>query len=143
MVRDADRDLAEEVRAVVPRPAQTLAPLTNEHHEVARRAIDFYSELDAMVADARLLASYAVVATDDGTRRVKNPQILAVSHRMRATNLALAMKYAETVWNVERLEQMHDAIATAVLQADRQTVERVFAAMKEVQSRWDPERNPS
>jgi hypothetical protein len=62
---------------------------------------------------------------------------------MRATNLALAMKYSEMVWSVERIEQMHDAMALAVLQADRETGKRVLAAMKDVQTRWNPERNQS
>ncbi|MGF6806059.1 hypothetical protein OKW30_001185 [Paraburkholderia sp. Clong3] len=141
MVRDADRDLVEELRAIVPPPVQTLAPVTNEGRAVARRAIDFFAELDAMVADARLLADYASATNDDGTRRVKNPQMLAVSHRMRATNLALAMKYSEMVWSVERLEQMHDAIANAIHQADRETGERVFAAVKNVQRRWNLDRD--
>ncbi|WP_246257686.1 hypothetical protein [Pararobbsia alpina] len=61
--------------------------------------------------------------------------MLAVSHRMRATNLALALKHSEMVWSVERLEQIHDAIVGAMQPADRETGERVFAALREVQGR--------
>jgi hypothetical protein len=116
---------------------QQPIPLAEGDRLAMRRAIDFYSEFDAMVADTQLLASYAVAKNDDGTRRVKNPQMLALSHRMRATNLSLAMKYSEMVWSVERLEQMHDAIAGAILQADRETGTRVFAAVQNVQRQWN------
>ncbi|WNC88835.1 hypothetical protein RI103_14120 [Paraburkholderia sp. FT54] len=136
MTRDEDRNLVEEVAAVVPHPARPPAPVTDGDRHGMRSAINFYSELDGMIADARLLSDYAVAINDDGTRRVKNPQMLAVSHRMRATNLALALKHSEMVWSVERLEQMHDAITGAILQADRETGERVFAALKEVCGRW-------
>ncbi|MDP9645450.1 hypothetical protein [Paraburkholderia caledonica] len=106
-----------------------------------RRAIDFYRELDAMVKDTDLLASYATANNEDGTRRVKNPSILAMAHRMRATNIGLAMKYSEMVWSVERMEEMQEAIASEIKRADAETGERVLSAMKDVQSRWNPKRN--
>jgi hypothetical protein len=141
MTRDEDRNLVEEAAAAVPQLDQQPVPLAEGDRLAMRRAIDFYSEFDAMVADTQLLASYAVAKNDDGTRRVKNPQMLALSHRMRATNLSLAMKYSEMVWSVERLEQMHDAIASAILQADRETGARVFAAVQNVQRRWNLDRD--
>jgi hypothetical protein len=141
MTRDEDRDFIAEAAAAVPHPSRPPAPVTYGDRITMRRAIDFYSELDAMVADTRLLADYAVVTNDNGTRRVKNPQLLAVSHRMRATNLTIALKHSEMVWNVDRLEQMHDAIVRAILQADREAGERVFSALTEVVGRWNPDRS--
>lgn len=141
MTRDEDKDLIAEAAEIVPRLDQPAPPLTEPDRISVRRAIDFYRELDAMVADAELLANHAVARNEDGTRRVKNPQLLATAHRMRATNLALAMKYSEMVWSVERIEQMHEALALAVMQADRDTGKRVLAAMKDIQNRWNPERN--
>ncbi|MFM0192127.1 hypothetical protein PQQ65_03465 [Paraburkholderia strydomiana] len=142
MTRDADKDLLAEAATIVPRLDQPAPPLTQPDRVSVRRAIDFYRELDAMVADADLLANFAIGHNQNGTRRVKNPQMLATAHRMRATNLALAMKYSEMVWSVERVEQMHEAIALAVMQADRETGKRVIAAMQDVQSRWNPKREP-
>lgn len=136
MTRDEDRNLIEEVAAIVPHPARPPAPVTDSDRRSMRSAINFYSELDGMIADARLLSDYAIAVNNDGTRRIKNPKMLAMSHRMRATNLALAMKHSELAWNVDRLEQMHDAITGAIVQADRETGERVFAAVKEVYARW-------
>jgi hypothetical protein len=140
MTLDEDKRLIEKVAAVVPRLGRPPAPVDDDDRLTMRRAIDFFSEFDAMVADAQLLADYAVFKNDEGSRRVRNPQMLALSHRMRATNLALAMKYSEMAWSVERLEQMHDAIADAIHQADRETGERVFAAVKNIQRRWNLDR---
>lgn len=126
----------EEAAAVVPHPGRAPAPVTESDRIATRRAIDFYREFDEMIEDARLLANYAVTVNDDGTRRIKNPQMLALSHRMRATNMTIALKHSETVWNVERLEQTHDAITRAILQAHSETAKRVFAALREVHDRW-------
>ncbi|MBB5456770.1 hypothetical protein [Paraburkholderia sp. Cpub6] len=134
--REEDRNLVEEAAAAIPHPARPPLPVTDEGRIATRRAIDFYRELEEMVEDARLLADYAVTMNDDGTRRIKNPQMLALSHRMRATNMTIALKHSEMVWNVERLEQMHDAITRAILQADSETAKRVFAALKDVHDRW-------
>jgi hypothetical protein len=136
MTREEDRNLVEEAAAVIPHPGRPLAPVTESDRIATRRAIDFYRELDEMIEDARLLANYAVTVNDDSTRRIKNPQMLALSHRMRATNMTIALKHSEMVWNVERLEQMHDAITRAILQADNETAKRVFAALREVHDRW-------
>jgi hypothetical protein len=104
MTRNEDRNVLDEAAAVVPHLGRPPAPTSDDERLTMRRAIDFYSEIDTMVADAQLLADYAVVANDDGTRRVKNPQMLALSHCMRATNLALALNIrrwsgASTGWS--------------------------------------------
>ncbi len=135
--RDEDRNLVEEIVASVPQIGHQPATLAEGDRKAMRRAIDFYSEFDAMVADAQLLASYAVATNDDGTRRVKNPPMLAISHRMRAANLTLAMKHTEMVWSVERIEEMYTAILDSIMQVDPETGQLAFAAVENVMRRWN------
>ncbi|CAN0619581.1 protein of unknown function [Burkholderia multivorans] len=135
-MRDADQDLAKDAAAVVPRAAP-IPPATEEQRVVMRQAIDFYRELDSMVADAQLLADYSVIANEDGTRKLKNPTLLAMAHRMRATNLNLALRHAEMVWNVERQQEMLEELVDAVKDVDKDLGCRVVDRLRGVQQRWN------
>ncbi|SEI81405.1 hypothetical protein [Paraburkholderia diazotrophica] len=136
-VRDEDSDMAAEAARLVPRPDAPLPPLTDHHRAATRQAIDFFGEMAAMVDDAKLLADYSVVVDDNGRRRVKNPVTLALANRMRATNINLAMRHSELVWDVSRMQAMFDELIDAISDIDQDVATRVINAMRGVSEKWN------
>jgi hypothetical protein len=136
-VRDEGRDLAAEAARVVPRLDTPMPPSTDRQRVVARQAIDFFGELAAMTEDAKLLADYSVVVDENGRRKVKNPNTLAVAHRMRATNLNLAMRHSELVWDVSRMQAMFDELVGVIGELDRDVAIRAIEAMRGIAEKWN------
>ncbi|CAN7774693.1 hypothetical protein [Paraburkholderia hospita] len=145
LVRDEDRQLAVDVIRNVPHPgvpagrAPTFTPITPatpEQRVAVRRALDFFREISVMADDAQLLADYSVVVDPaTGVRKVKNPVMLAQSHKMRGVTLTLALKHAEAAWNMGQMQELYDCVIEAVGKADRDVQRDVIARLRELDAR--------
>lgn len=129
---DADaqalNSLAAEVRRSIPPPkALTAGAVTG-----VRRALDFWNELDSLLADADLLRSYALAAGADGRIKVRVPRALVDSANMRRDLLKLALAQAETAWSVERAQTFFDAVIAEVGAESVECQHRIVARLRNV-----------
>ena len=127
---DADaqalNSLAAEVRRSIPPPkALTAGAVTG-----VRRALDFWNELDSLLADADLLRSYALAAGADGRIKVRVPRALVDSANMRRDLLKLALAQAETAWSVERAQTFFDAVIAEVGAESVECQHRIVARLR-------------
>lgn len=142
LVREEDRQLAVDVIRHVPHPGvpagqapplTPITPATPEQRVAVRRALDFFREISVMADDAQLLAEYSVsVDPATGVRKVRNPAMLAQSHKMRGVTLTLALKHAEAAWNLGRMEELYSAVIEAVGKADPEVRQAVLARLREL-----------
>lgn len=145
LVREEDRQLAVDVIRNVPHPGvpagqavpiTPITPATPEQRVAVHRALDFFREINVMVADAQLLADYSVaVDSATGARKVKNPVMLAQSHKMRGVTLMLALRHAEAAWNTEQIRELYDAVIETVGEADKGVQRAVIAKLRELNAR--------
>ena len=127
---DADaqalNSLAAEVRRSIPPPkALTAGAVTG-----VRRALDFWNELDSLLADADLLRSYALAAGADGRIKIRVPRALVDSANMRRDLLKLALAQAETAWSVERAQTFFDAVIAEVGAESVECQHRIVARLR-------------
>ncbi|RZF23772.1 hypothetical protein EVC45_42405 [Paraburkholderia sp. UYCP14C] len=144
-VREEDRQLEADVILNVPHPGvpagqappfTPITPATPEQRVAVRRALDFFRELNTMADDAQLLRDYSVaVDSATGVRKVKNPVMLAQSHKMRGVTLTLALKHAEAAWNMGRMDELYTCVIEAVGKADRGVQRDVIARLRELDAR--------
>ena len=120
--------LAAEVRRSIPPPEALTA---GGVHGV-RRALDFWNELDSLLADADLLRSYALAAGADGRIKVRVPRALVDSANMRRDLLKLALAQAETAWSVERAQTFFDAVIAEVGAESEECQRRIVARLRNV-----------
>lgn len=118
--------LAAEVRRSIPPPEALTA---GGVHGV-RRALDFWNELDSLLADADLLRSYALAAGADGRIKVRVPRALVDSANMRRDLLKLALAQAETAWSVERAQTFFDAVIAEVGAESVECQHRIVARLR-------------
>ncbi|MBB5463791.1 hypothetical protein [Paraburkholderia sp. Cpub6] len=145
LVREEDRQLAIDVIRNVPHPGvpagqapsfTPITPATPEQRVAVRRALDFFRKIRVMVDDAQMLADYSMtVDSTTGVRKVKNPVMLAQSHKMRAVTLTLALKHAEAVWNQERMEELYNAVIGAIGEVDRGLQRAALEKLRELNER--------
>ncbi|MGT2471663.1 hypothetical protein [Paraburkholderia terrae] len=145
LVREEDRQLAVDVTLNVPNPGvpagqappfTPITPVTPEQREAVRQAIDFFLEICVMREDAQLLRDYsAPVDPTTGVRKVRNPVMLAQSHKMRGVTLTLALKHAEAAWNLGQMDELYSAVIEAVGQADKGVRQAVLARLRELNER--------
>lgn len=120
--------LAAEVRRSIPPPEALTA---GGVHGV-RRALDFWNELDSLLADADLLRSYALATGADGRIKVRVPRALVDSANMRRDLLKLALAQAETAWSVERAQTFFDAVIAEVGAESEECQRRIVARLRNV-----------
>ena len=118
--------LAAEVRRSIPPPEA----LTADPVPATRRALDFWNELDSLLADADLLRSYALAAGADGRIKVRVPRALVDSANMRRDLLKLALAQAETAWSVERAQTFFDAVIAEVGAESVECQHRIVARLR-------------
>ena len=127
--------LAAAAREQVPTPHDLIQPTLTEIVErepAIRRAIGFREKLRRMEDDAELLASYGVVASEDGGRKVRNPTALVQANRLRAESMRIELELASTVWDVDRTREMMNAIIKEVAQADPEVARRVIERIRKL-----------
>ncbi|MFM0321099.1 hypothetical protein [Caballeronia glebae] len=131
-----DRAMADEIKQVVPRPDMPISPRTTKELAATRRAIDFHSVLDRMAADAELMAEYSTSVDAGGLRKLENPVTLQAANRMRGDVLKLAIRHAEAVWNVERLQALYDSLIEEIGSASPEVQRRVLERTQRVEAAW-------
>ena len=120
--------LAAEVRRNIPTPEQ----LTADPVPATRRALDFWTMLDELEHDARLMRDFALARGADGSVKVRVPFALRAAHRMRCDLIRLALQQAETAWSIERAQGFFDAIIEAVGQESPGCQHRILERLRTV-----------
>ena len=127
---DKARKLAEKRLPAVPSPQY----LAEKPHE-SRKNIDMLTRLEALYADAELLRAHAVMTDKNGNDIVRNPMFFSQSIRLRSDLLDNALRALAQVWDLSRMQRLHDLILTEIGKADPDTQRRITAALKELDDR--------
>lgn len=97
----------------------------------ARRNIDFMSRLENLYSDAEMLREFSVTKTEDG-EKIRVPLFFEKSIRLRADLLDSALQALAQVWDLQRMQRLHDLILQEIGKADPETQKRITAALKEL-----------
>lgn len=131
-VADADSQaltsLAAEVRRTIPKPEALAA----DPVPATRRALDFWTMLDELEHDARLMRDFALSRGADGGLKVRVPFALRDAHRMRCDLIRLALQQAEAAWSVERAQSFFDAVVEAVGEESPDCQRRIMQRLRDV-----------
>lgn len=131
-VADADAQalggLAAEVRRAVPAPEALTAGAV----PATRRALSFWHELDALLADADLLRSYALANGADGRLKVRVPRALVDAANMRRDLLKLALAQSEVAYGVQRAQEFCDAVIHAIGEESPECQRRILERLRDV-----------
>ena len=122
--------LADEVRRAIPAPQA----LVQDPVPATRRALDFWSMLDELEHDARLLRDFALARGADGAVKVRVPFALRDAHRMRCDLIRLALQQSEVAYGVQRAQEFFDSIILAVGEESQDCQRRIMERLRLVQS---------
>ena len=101
----------------------------------ASQAFKFFEFFGEIVSDATLLRGTAVVATADGSEKVRNPAML---EKVIGKRLAIAETYLhafEAVYNAERIRELYEIIVEEVGKAAPDVQMAVLARMRELDNK--------
>jgi hypothetical protein len=101
----------------------------------ARQNIDMLSRLESLYADAELLRAYSMTRDVDGNEKIKIPTFFSQSIKLRADLLDNALRAMAQVWDLQRMQKLHDLIIEEVGKADPETQKRITAALKDLDAR--------
>ncbi len=120
--------LAAEVRRSIPPPEA----LTADPVPATRRALDFWNELDSLLADADLLRSYALANGADGRLKVRVPRALVDAANMRRDLLRLALQQSEAAWSASRAQSFFDVLIAEVGAESPECQRRILERLRTV-----------
>lgn len=98
-----------------------------------RRALDFWTKLDELENDARLMREFALSRGADGTVKLKVPFALRDAHRMSCDLIRLGLQQAEVAFGVQRAQQFFDAVVHAVGEESPDCQRRIMERLRQVQ----------
>lgn len=121
--------LGAQVRRSIPTPEQ----LTAESVPATRRALDFWTMLDELEHDARLMRDFAVARGADGVLKVRVPFALRDAHRMRCDLIRLALQQSEVAWSAERAAKFYQTIIDEIGAETPDCQRRIMMRLQRVQ----------
>lgn len=113
-------------------PAAPPPEYVAERPVEARKNIDMLSRLEALYADAEMLRAYSVIQDENGREKIRVPTFFAQSIKLRADLLDNALRALAQVWDLQRMQRLHDLIMEEIGKADPETQQRITAALKEL-----------
>lgn len=121
--------LAAEVRRNIPTPKQLRA----DPVPATRRALDFWTMLDELEHDARLMRDFALARGADGAVKVRVPFALRDAHKMRCDLIRLALQQAEVAWSTERAATFYETVIHEIEAESPECQRRIMTRLARVQ----------
>lgn len=118
----------KDIRATLP-VAPSPAVIAADPHG-AMQAFDFMKYFHKILADAELVRNSAVVKNADGTEKLRNPVVMDRSVARRLSIIETYLHSMETVYNLEKIQELYRIVINAVGKADPDTQQAILAELR-------------
>lgn len=120
--------LQKKVKAHLP--AAPSPAVVAEDPQGAMRAFDFMSYFHRILADAEMVRNSAVVKNEDGSEKLRNPVVMDRSVARRLAIIETYLHSMETVYNLEKIQELYRIVINAVGKADPETQQAILAELR-------------
>jgi len=108
-----------------PSPAEAVALANPE-------AVDVLSRVHDLLWRCELLKTHAVITDEDGRVRIRSPRQFEASIRNEINVLRLLIDAQERLWSLTRVKAVFSVMFEEIVKADRETAQRIAAAIQGV-----------
>lgn len=123
-----------EMKAQLP-TAPSPAVIANVPGELVEQTFDFMAYFQDIVRDANMTRNANVVKNEDGTERLKNQMMMDRNLSRRISIIQTWLQSIETVYNVERLQELYHLIIDEVGQSDPEVQQRILVRLRDLNNR--------
>jgi len=116
-------------------PASPSPSYIAERPVEARKNIDIMARWQELYSDAEMMRAAAVTTDADGNEKVKIPMFFAQSVKLRLDLLNGALNAMSQMWDMQRIQKLHDLVLEEIGKADPETQKRITAALKDLDDR--------
>lgn len=119
----------ERVKAHLPSsPSPAVIAGQDAHIE---QLFDFMAFFGKILKDADMVRDSAVAKNEDGTERLKNPMVMDRSIARRLGIIETYLHTQDTIYNLEKLQELYRIVINAVGQADPETQQAILAELRQ------------
>lgn len=123
-----------EMKAQLP-TAPSPAVIAKVPGELVEQTFDFMAYFQDIVRDANMTRNANVVKNEDGTERLKNQMMMDRNLSRRISIIQTWLQSIETVYNVERLQELYHLIIDEVGQSDPEVQQRILVRLRDLNNR--------
>lgn len=123
-----------ELKAQLP-AAPSPAVIADMPAELVENTFDFMAYFNDIVRDTQMVRDSNVRKNEDGTESLKNPVLMDRNLARRISIIQTWLQSIETVYNVERLQELYHLIIEEVGKADPDTQRAILVRLRELNSR--------
>lgn len=98
--------------------------------------IDFMTRLEKLYQDTEMVREFAVTRDADGKEKIKNPVFFIASIKHRRDLLETALHSLQEVYDLNRMQQMFDAIVETIGKVDPELAQRVLEELRRLNNRY-------
>jgi hypothetical protein len=113
-------------------PASVSPDFIAKNGSEGHQSLDILAHFNELYADAMLLREYAM----DSDGRVKAPVFFAQAINLRDSLLNTAMKAAQMVWDLRRMQQFFDIIVEEIGNESPTTKLAILDRLKKLNAKW-------
>lgn len=124
----------KQIKAQLP-VAPSPAIIAQMPAEAAAQTFDFMAYFGEIVADTKMVRDASVVKNEDGTERLKNPMLMDNNIRRRIGIIETWLHSMETVWNLEKMQELYRVVIEEVGKADPAVQQAILARLRDVNSK--------
>lgn len=118
----------EKIRAHLPTAPSPAIIAADPQGAV--KAFDFMRYFHGILADAEMVRNSAVTKNDDGTEKLRNPVVMDRSVARRLAIIETYLHSMETVYNIEKIQELYQIVINAVGKADPETQQAILAELR-------------
>lgn len=124
----------ERIKAHLPAaPSPAVIAGQDAHVE---QVFNFMAYFSRILKDADLVRDAAMAKNEDGTERLKNPMLMDKSVARRLGVIETYLHSMETVWNLEKMQEVYRTIIAAVGKADPETQRVILAELRKANNQF-------
>lgn len=124
----------KQIKAQLP-VAPSPAIIADLPGQVAAQTFDFMAFFGRVVADTELVRQAAVTTDAEGKEKAKNPVLLDNNIRRRLGVIETYLHSMETVWNLERMQELYRLVIEEVGKADPDTQRAILARLRDLNNK--------
>lgn len=123
----------ERIKAHLPAsPSPVIIAGEDAHIE---EIFNFMAYFGQIRRDADMVRDAAVTKNEDGTEKLKNPVMMDKSVGRRLGLLETYLHSMDTLWNLQRMQELYQLVIAAVGRADPETQRVILAELRQLDSK--------
>jgi hypothetical protein len=103
--------------------------------EKGRVQLDLLQRFEELHADALLLREFATSPAENGSRKIRNPMFFHLSIKVRDDLLNTALKAAQAVYDLQRMQQFYDLIVEEIARENPECAQRIMERLQALNER--------